>query len=197
VSAAAAGISTVKTPDRPARPGSGFGERALLRGAPRTATVRALTPLALQTLDRWDFLSAMTGQPAEELAEADAPPATVRERDLSSRPLRDVLGRLTLFADLDRNALERLAAAAGADVVRQGEEVVREGEEGAAFYVVFAGRARATIDGRAVGELHPGDSFGEIALLHDVPRTATVTAVEALTTCRLPAADFRAATAPS
>jgi CRP-like cAMP-binding protein len=131
--------------------GGGFGERALLRGSARTATVRAL---------------------------------------------REVLGHLTLFADLDRDTLERLVDAATVERCDAGEAVVREGEDGAAFYVLLAGRAQTTIDGRVVGELHPGDSFGEIALLHAVPRTATVTALEPLTLCRLPAADFRAATAP-
>jgi CRP-like cAMP-binding protein len=174
--------------------GSEFGERALLRGSARTATVRAVTPLALQTLDRWDFLSAITGQPAEELAEAGAPLAAVRERDLSSRPLRDVLGRLTLFAGLDREHLEQLASAAAVERWPEGAIVVREGDEGTGFYVVLAGRAEASIAGSAVSELHPGDSFGEIALLHAVPRTATIRAIEALTNCRIAAADFLAAT---
>jgi CRP-like cAMP-binding protein len=174
------------------RAGSEFGERALLRGSSRTATVRAVTPLALQTLDRWDFLSAITGQPADELA--DAPLAAVGERDLSSRPLRDVLGRLTLFAGLDREHLEQLASAAAVERWAEGAIVVREGDEGTGFYVVLAGRAEASIAGSAVSELHPGDSFGEIALLHAVPRTATVRAIEALTTCRIAAADFLAAT---
>jgi CRP-like cAMP-binding protein len=63
--------------------------------------------------------------------------------------------------------------------------------------VILSGRARASIGRRAVGELHPGDSFGEIALLHDVRRTATVTALEPLTVCGLEAADFMAATTTS
>jgi MFS family permease len=67
------------------------------------------------------------------------------------------------------NALERVNAAAGA-------LLVREGELGDRFYVIDEGAVSVTIEGRAMRELGPGDFFGEIALLRDVPRTASVTA---------------------
>jgi CRP-like cAMP-binding protein len=172
--------------------GAGFGERALLRDSPRTATVRAITPLSLRTLDRLDFLSAITGQPAEALADGDARFGADGHHDAAAQPLPDVLGAVSQLAGADRRTLERLADAATIERSAAGDVVVREGDRATAFFVVLAGRAQASIEGRVVGELHPGDSFGEIALLHDVPRTATVTAVEALTICRLSAADFLA-----
>jgi CRP-like cAMP-binding protein len=55
-----------------------------------------------------------------------------------------------------------------------------------------SGRARAAVAGKTVNELFPGDSFGEIAILHRIGRTATVTAVEPLTTCQLSADAVRA-----
>jgi CRP-like cAMP-binding protein len=60
--------------------------------------------------------------------------------------------------------------------VPPGEKVIKEGEEGDAFYVVEAGRLEARRDDEVVGTMGPGDHFGEIALLMDVPRTASVVA---------------------
>lgn len=65
-----------------------------------------------------------------------------------------------------------------------GDEVVRQGEVGDCAYLVQSGRLEALRDGRSVGELGEGDCFGEIALLQDSPRTATV---RCLTACELTA----------
>jgi MFS family permease len=81
-----------------------------------------------------------------------------------------------LFEPLPPTSLEKLARAARAETVPAGTAVVRQGEQGDTFYVIVAGSFEVSSDGRQLRTLGPGDFFGEIALLRDVPRTATVSA---------------------
>jgi len=81
-----------------------------------------------------------------------------------------------IFAPLPPSTLEQLAEALDDVQVEAGQEVVRQGESGDRFYLVRNGTLDVSVDGRSTQSLGAGDSFGEIALLRDVPRTATVTA---------------------
>jgi MFS family permease len=87
-----------------------------------------------------------------------------------------LLRALPIFAPLPAATLEHLAGSLRARRVSPGEQIIREGEPGDRFYVVAAGEVEVSANGQPLGTLGPGEAFGEIALLREVPRTATVVA---------------------
>ncbi len=98
--------------------------------------------------------------------------AVVPERQFS------LVRGLAMFAPLPRTELERVARQLTRIVTPTGADVVVQGETGDRFYVIDAGAFDVIVDGAPIRRLGEGDFFGEIALLHDVPRTATVRAAE-------------------
>ncbi len=90
----------------------------------------------------------------------------------------DLLRRVSIFAPLPQHVSEQLSHHLIPFRVPAGGVVIREGEAGDRFYVVRQGRVSVSKGGSVVAELGPGDYVGEIALLRDVPRTATVTAID-------------------
>ena len=106
-----------------------------------------------------------------------------------------LLRSLPLFAPLGPPQLESLARELVPMDAAPGEEVVHEGEPGELFYAVADGELEVSVDGRALRTLQRGDSFGEIALLHSVPRTATVRAATQARLYALARAPFLAAVA--
>jgi MFS family permease len=91
-------------------------------------------------------------------------------------PGLDLLRGVSILALLPEPTLERLARALVRVEAAPGDVVIREGDHGDRFYVIESGTVEVTKAGRHVASLGPGDFVGEIALLRDIPRVATVTA---------------------
>lgn len=88
----------------------------------------------------------------------------------------DALGRCPFFADLSRGELRELAKVTEDMEVEEGKSLTREGAAGSEFFVIVDGEVAVTKGGSEIRTMGEGDFFGEISLLEDRPRTATVTA---------------------
>ena len=95
-----------------------------------------------------------------------------------------------LFAPLSLVAVEHLAQSLRAERAAAGTSILRQGEVGDAYRILAEGSADVIRDGRKLRRLEPGEGFGEIALLEDVPRTASVVAVDDVVLYRLPRESF-------
>jgi CRP-like cAMP-binding protein len=88
----------------------------------------------------------------------------------------ELLKRAPLFSGCSKRELRALAISADELDLREGTVITREGRPGREFFVLISGTAHVSKKGRKIAQLGAGDWFGEIALLTDSPRTATVTA---------------------
>ena len=96
---------------------------------------------------------------------------TVRPRELAA------LMGVPFFVNLNGPALERLASALIPVSIRPGARIIAQGQLGDRFYIIASGEVQVDVDGTPVRIMGAGESFGEIALLRQIPRTASVTAI--------------------
>jgi CRP/FNR family transcriptional regulator, cyclic AMP receptor protein len=103
----------------------------------------------------------------------------------------NLLKRVPIFSDLDGKELERIANSMKQRTFQAGETVTSEGQTGVGFFVIEEGEATVTVGGDERRKLGPGDYFGEVALLNESARTATITAESDLRCYGLTAWEFR------
>jgi putative peptide zinc metalloprotease protein len=154
------------------RRGDYFGEIALLYHQTRTASVRALTNFEVLALGR----DAFEGTIAPRLHDYGLTVQWIEERS--------ELARMSLFRHTRPSELDPILERLQPEEYQAGEVIIQQGDVGDRFYLVRSGRVRvrrSTDDGTEVvlGEMGAGEYFGEMALLSDAPRVATVEAVEA------------------
>eukprot|EP00406_Dinophysis_acuminata_P064671 CAMPEP_0179267240 /NCGR_PEP_ID=MMETSP0797-20121207/29824_1 /TAXON_ID=47934 /ORGANISM="Dinophysis acuminata, Strain DAEP01" /LENGTH=411 /DNA_ID=CAMNT_0020975487 /DNA_START=3 /DNA_END=1234 /DNA_ORIENTATION=- len=138
--------------------GGVFGELALLYNCPRAATVRSKEPGVLWKLDRATFGHIVKDSAEKKRARYDA-----------------FLARVPVLLNLSPFERSQLADVLRVESFADGQTVVSQGETGHVFYIVEEGAAVATKGGAEVMKYGPGDYFGELALILDQPRAATVT----------------------
>lgn len=109
----------------------------------------------------------------------------------------DALARVDLFSSLDRKDLQMLARSCQERMYSAGSPLIKQGDTGVGLYVIISGHVKVTLANNPdrpeedLGTQGPGSVLGEMALLDDLPRSATVTAVDDVTALLLPVWEFR------
>jgi CRP-like cAMP-binding protein/Zn-dependent protease len=143
--------------------GESFGEMGLLGGHRRQATVRAADEVELFEVDKGTFDRLLAeDMRAPEFGHTMQALAELRE--------------LSVFHGLDSEQLNIILEHGEWITAAHGDELITQGEPGDRFYVIQSGRAEIVRDGAVLDAVSKGMYFGEVALLRDVPRTATVVA---------------------
>lgn len=159
-----------------------FGEMALLEDAPRTATVRATEDLEVLVLDRQAFAQFLEKY------------GGVREKLTGSIQALRFIQRMPLFEEFSKDEVAALAPKFRLQRAAANEAIMSQGELGDRFYIIQEGAAEVIVEDegerKTIKTLGSGDYCGEIALLLDTPRTATVRATQPMTLFALDRADF-------
>ena len=155
-----------------------FGEVALLHDCERTATVRALSDLWVVSISREDFQNLFAGTSAAE---------DLHLHIRKANRLRDLL----LFRTLSIGDLELLAERSAYREYEDSETIIQEDDPGENFYVIDTGEVEVSQRGRVIRVMSAGQHFGSIALVFEIPRTATVKTIKSCRCLVIPGGVFR------
>jgi CRP-like cAMP-binding protein len=164
-------------------PESFFGEMALLDDSPRSASVTAVTPSELLAVDREVVLDICARYPSV---------LTTLMQSLRSRLVSGLMGISPLLARLPEAERPRVVANFHYAEMTPGTAFIRQGQQAPGLFILLAGSAEITIDGRSVAEVTPGDVVGEMSSLTQGRAEATVTARTRLMALTISATDIRA-----
>ncbi|CAK87116.1 unnamed protein product (macronuclear) [Paramecium tetraurelia] len=142
-------------------PGESFGELALLYNAPRAATIKAIEEVTTFALDRETFNNIVKF-------------SAIKKRE----QMEEILSKIELLQSMDNYERVQLCDVLKEEKHKAGETIITEGEIGDRIYLIIEGELEAYWKGSSekVYDYKPGDYFGELALLKNTPRQATVTA---------------------
>ena len=101
-----------------------------------------------------------------------------------------LIAQVPLFARCSKREIGRIAAIATKITAREGDVIIEEGTSGGDFHIVASGDAEVTVGGKKIRKLRPGDYFGEMSLLGNRLRSATVTASSPMSLYVIDAKDF-------
>ena len=154
-----------------------------------------LTTHGRSALARW-----FMGSVAEEVVETAETPVLVIPQHYSqlyTLKIADLLAQTPLFAELTQDELQRIAEAARLRAYQPGEAIVREGEQAAGCFIILTGQVEVVKDAdtaksTVLARMGPGEIFGEMAMIDDHPRSATVRALDATECVGLRRSDFMA-----
>lgn len=142
--------------------GSSFGELALMYNSPRAATAVAATDVVCWALDRLTFRRILLE-------------GTFNKRLMYEDFLKDI----EVLKSLSDHARSKLADALSTEMYHEGDKIVTEGEQGENFYLIESGNCQVYNEKLGnIKQLTKGDYFGELALIKDLPRQATVEALD-------------------
>jgi CRP-like cAMP-binding protein len=147
-----------KFKDHSLGPGGYFGERALMTNEPRAATITAVKPTTLLALDKEEFQKLLG--PLQELL----------DYNLSMR----VLSSIKMFEKLTTSEKVRLCRAFHEAQFEPNKAIVKQGDKGSKFFVLVQGHVDVLANDVKIAELGAGEYFGEMALLNNEPRKATI-----------------------